>query len=90
MHPLVPVVFADIGVPVKVNDANIAVDMWSQSPNVRVPYRMIPTQDDGKDTPFVKLADRCGDLVKTLLNVRRDHAHVSDINHGERFHQVDA
>jgi hypothetical protein len=90
MHPLVPVVLADIGVPVKVNDANIAVDMWSQSPNVRVPYRMIATKDDGKDTSFVNIANRFGDLVKTLLNVRRYHAHGSDINHGERFHQVDA
>ena len=90
MHTLVPVVLADIGMPVKVNDANIALNMRRQPPNIRVTNRMIPAKYDGKDSPLMNIADRFGNLVKALLDVRRNHVHVSGINHIERFHQVDA
>ena len=76
--------------PVKVNDANIALNMRCQPTNIRVPNRMIPAQDNGKDRSFMHIADRFGDLVKALLDVRRNDVHVSNINHVERFHEIDA
>ena len=51
---------------------------------------MIPAKDDGKDRSLMHMADRFGDLVKTLLDVCRNDVNVSDINHCERLHQIDA
>src|SRR5438270_6374250 len=90
MHALVPAVLADVCMPVKVNDANIALYMRCQPSNIRVANRMIPAKDNWKDRPLMHIADRFGDLVKTLLDVRRYHIHVSNINHVERFHEIDA
>lgn len=67
MHALVHLVLADIGMPVKVNDSNIALNMRRQPPNIWVTNRMIPAKYNGKDSPLVNIADRFGDLVKALL-----------------------
>lgn len=68
MHALVHVKLANIGMPVKVNDANIALNMRCQPTNIRVTNRMIPAKDDGKNSSLMNIANRFGDLVKAFLN----------------------
>ena len=89
MHPLVHVTFLDVDVPVEVDDADLAVDVRRDRPDVRVTDRMVAAENDRKDALADDERDGAVDLVEGLLDVGRDHEHVAGVDQVQLFLQVD-
>ena len=88
VHPLVHVVLRHIGVPVEVDDADIAVDEQRQSANIGVSDRVVAAEDDREDLALVDVGDGLVDLVEALLDIGRDYRNVADIDDVQRLRQV--
>ena len=61
-----------------------------ETADVWVADRVVPPENHRKDAALLDVGDRLIDLIEALLDVRRDHADVADIDHVEGFDQVHA
>ncbi len=90
VHPLIQIELGHVGVAIKMDDADVAIDVRCQTANIRVSDRMIATEDHREDPALVDVRNGLVDLVEALLDVGRDYRDIADIDHVQRFGQVEA
>ena len=90
VHPLVVVVLGQIEMAVEVDDADVAVEARGDAADIGVADGVVAAEHDGEDGPLVDIADRLVDLIEGLFDVGRDDRDVPDVDHVERFQDVDA
>ena len=81
MHDLVHVLFLRVNVPVKVDDADLALNALRHRPRARIADRMVAAHDHRQRSLAQNVRHALGDLVVALGDVRRaeDIAHITHL-----------
>ena len=90
VHALIHILFLDVDMAVDVDDADIAVDMWSDAADIGEAEAMVAAADDGKYTRRVDMRDGLGDLVEGLLDIAGNDEDVAGVAKIELLIDVDA
>src|SRR5215212_2134365 len=90
VHPLVVVVLGQIEMAVEVDDADDPVKTRGDAADIGVSDGVIAAEHDREDGPLVDVADGFVDLIEGLFDVGGDHRDVTDVDHVERFPDIDA
>jgi hypothetical protein len=90
MHALVVGPLAQVAMPIKVDHAQLALNMWRDSTQGGVANGVVAAKDDGKGTPSDDVAESARDLIEALLDVRGDNLDIASVNHNQGFVQIKA
>ena len=89
VHPLVHVTLLDVQMAIEMDDPDAAVDVWRDGADVRVSDRVVAAEDDREDALGDDERDGTVDLVKALLEVRRDDEDVAEVDEVQLLLEVD-
>src|ERR1700676_4923324 len=64
VHSLIICSLAQVAMAIKVNYADVAVDVRGHAANIGISYRVVAAKHDGEDAAFSDIADSKGNLVK--------------------------